>query len=94
MSKSQIKNKKVVEIFTNSILEQNYFFIVLKRWHLTAMGDEKFKRGKLFAAAWRGEFDGVKSIIEPRDINIDSVDENGVTALRFSAQFGHIEISR
>ena len=58
------------------------------------MGDEKFKRGKLFAAAWRGEFDGVKSIIEPRDINIDSVDENGVTALRFSAQFGHIEISR
>ena len=58
------------------------------------MGDEKFKRGKLFAAAWRGEFDGVKSIIEPRDINIDSVDENGVTALRFSSQFGHIEISR
>ena len=58
------------------------------------MVDEKFKRGKLFAAAWRGEFDGVKSIIEPRDINIDSVDENGVTALRFSSQFGHIEISR
>ena len=58
------------------------------------MVDEKFKRGKLFAAAWRGEFDGVKSIIEPRDIDIDSVDENGVTALRFSSQFGHIEISR
>ena len=58
------------------------------------MGDEKFKRGKLFAAAWRGELDGVKSIIEPREVNIDSVDEVGVCALRFSAQFGHIEISK
>ena len=54
----------------------------------------KLKRGKLFAAAWRGEFDGVKAIIEPKDIDINSVDENGVTALRFTAQFGHYEITK
>merc|ERR1711971_1545452 len=56
--------------------------------------NEKLQRGKLFAAAWRGEFDGVKNIIEDdKGINIDSCDENGVTALRFTAQFGHYEIT-
>lgn len=59
------------------------------------MGEaEKLKRGKLFAAAWRGEFEAVKAIIEPGDIDINSRDETGVTALRFSAQFGHYEITR
>ena len=54
----------------------------------------KFKRGKLFAAAWRGEFEGVKAIIDCGDININATDENGVTALRFTAQFSHLEISK
>ena len=55
---------------------------------------DKLQRGKLFAAAWRGDFDGVKNIIEnDKNINIDSCDENGVTALRFTAQFGHYEIT-
>lgn len=56
--------------------------------------EEKLKRGKLFAAAWRGEINGVKAIIEPGDIDINSRDETGVTALRFSAQFGHYEITK
>ena len=55
--------------------------------------NEKLQRGKLFAAAWRGEFDGVKNIIEERKIHIDSLDDNGVTALRFTSQFGHYEIT-
>ena len=54
----------------------------------------KFKRGKLFAAAWRGEFEGVKAIIDPSDIDINLQDENGVTALRFTSQFGHYEITK
>ena len=56
--------------------------------------NEKLQRGKLFAAAWRGDFDGVKNIIESdRNFDIDCRDENGVTALRFTAQFGHYEIT-
>lgn len=56
--------------------------------------DVKLSRGKLLAAAWRGEFDDVKAIIERGDIDIDTRDENGVTALRFTAQFGHYEITK
>ena len=57
--------------------------------------NEKLLRGKLFAAAWRGDFDGVKTILEngSNKIDIDSTDENGVTALRFTSQFGHYEIT-
>jgi ankyrin repeat protein len=53
-----------------------------------------FKRSKLFAAAWRGEFDDVQAIIDPCDIDINAKDDNGVTALRFTAQFGHHEITK
>ena len=51
-------------------------------------------RRKLFAAAWRGEFEDVKAIIDPRSIDINAIDDNGVTALRFTAQFGHYDISK
>ena len=61
---------------------------------MTSAEEFKRKRGKLFAAAWRGEFDGVKAIIDPGDIDVNSKDENGVTALRFTAQFGHYEITK
>ena len=52
------------------------------------------KRSKLFAAAWRGEFEDVKAIIDPGSIDINAIDDNGVTALRFTAQFGHYEITK
>ena len=55
---------------------------------------EKRKRGKLFAAAWRGEKDNVVEIIDSGDISVNCRDENGVTALRFTSQFGHIEITK
>ena len=51
-------------------------------------------RSKLFAAAWRGEFEAVKAIIDPNSIDINIKDDNGVTALRFTAQFGHYEITK
>ena len=56
--------------------------------------EEKRKRGKLFAAAWRGEKDNVVEIIDSGDISVNCHDENGVTALRFTSQFGHIEITK
>ncbi len=56
--------------------------------------EEKRKRGKLFAAAWRGEFDDVKSLIDSKDLDVNVVDDNGVTALRFAAQFGHMDIAK
>ena len=56
--------------------------------------EEERQRGKLFAAAWRGEFDEVKSLLDSGSLYIDVADDNGVTALRFAAQFGHIEIAR
>ena len=51
-------------------------------------------RSKLFAAAWRGEFEAVKVIIDPDSIDINIKDDNGVTALRFTSQFGHYEITK
>ncbi len=55
--------------------------------------EEKLIRGKLFAAAWRGEFEELRRIIESGDIDINAKDDNGVTALRFTAQFEHYEMT-
>ena len=44
--------------------------------------DEHFYRGKLFAAAWRGEFDQVKEAIEAKNVDVNVVDADGVSALR------------
>ena len=52
-------------------------------------------RGKLLAAAWRGEFDLVKASIESGEVkDVDIRDDDGVTALRFAAQYGHFEITQ
>ena len=52
-------------------------------------------RGKLLAAAWRGEFDHVKASIESGEVkDVDIRDDDGVTALRFAAQYGHFEITQ
>ena len=53
---------------------------------------ESNKRGILFAAAWRGEEQKVKEILSKDVTLVNAVDENGVSALRFAAQFGHKEI--
>ena len=45
--------------------------------------DEQFYRGKLFAASWRGEFDLVKEVIEAKNVDVNVVDADGVSALRF-----------
>ena len=56
--------------------------------------NDKHIRGKLFAAAWRGEFSDLKDIIESESNFVNARDENGVTALRFTAQFGHLEMTK
>ena len=48
----------------------------------------------LFAAAWRGEEQKVKDLINSKVVPINAVDENHVTALRFTAQYGHLDLSR
>ena len=58
------------------------------------MGEAR-ARGKLLAAAWRGEFDNVKASIESGEVkDVDLRDDDGVTALRFAAQYGHFEIAQ
>ena len=55
---------------------------------------EENNRRILFAAAWRGEEDKLKSLIDSGAVPINAVDENKVTALRFTAQYGHEELTR
>jgi ankyrin repeat protein len=56
--------------------------------------DENYYRGKLFAAAWRGEFDLVKEVLDAKVVSVNVVDSDGVSALRFAAQYGHLEITK
>ena len=56
--------------------------------------DENYYRGKLCAASWRGEFDLVKEVIEAKVVDINVVDSDGVSALRFAAQYGHYDITK
>ena len=57
-------------------------------------GDDENNRRILFAAAWRGEEDKLKGLIDSGAVPINAVDENKVTALRFTAQYGHKELTR
>ncbi|TRY75285.1 hypothetical protein TCAL_00689 [Tigriopus californicus] len=50
-------------------------------------------RQRLFAAAWRGEEIKVKDIILKEKVPINAWDENHVTALRFTAQYGHYDLT-
>jgi ankyrin repeat protein len=56
--------------------------------------DENYYRGKLFAAAWRGEFDLVKEVLDAKVVSVNVVDSDGVSDLRFAAQYGHLEITK
>ena len=51
-------------------------------------------RQMLFAAAWRGEEQVVKDLINGKRVPINAVDENHVTALRFTAQYGHTDLTK
>jgi len=50
---------------------------------------EETPRQKLFAAAWRGNQDRVEELVTSGQVKVDAADEDGVTALRFAAQYGH-----
>ncbi len=53
---------------------------------------DKFVRGSLFAGAWRGEAEKVRRVLNDHPSLVNAVDDNGVSALRFAAQFGHEDI--
>jgi hypothetical protein len=53
----------------------------------TAVKDEAYYRGKLFAASWRGELDLVKEVIEANVVDVNVVDCDGVSALRHARCF-------
>ena len=56
--------------------------------------NEENNRRILFAAAWRGEEAKLKDLIDSGVVPINAVDENKVTALRFTAQYGHKDLTR
>ena len=48
-----------------------------------------------FALCWRGgdgALEKVRALIESKQVKVNDVDENNVTALRFAAQYDHREI--
>ena len=56
---------------------------------------EETPRQILFALCWRGgegALDKIKRLYESKEVKVDEVDENRVTALRFAAQYDHPEI--
>ena len=56
---------------------------------------EETPRQILFALCWRGgegALDKIKRLYESKEVKVDEVDENRVTALRFAAQYDHHEI--
>jgi len=56
---------------------------------------EETPRQILFALCWRGgegALAKIKTLYESKQVKIDEVDDNNVTALRFAAQFNHEEI--
>ncbi|CAB4058727.1 unnamed protein product [Lepeophtheirus salmonis] len=54
----------------------------------------ELERSKLFAAAWRGEAEDVRSILESGAVPVNITDTNSVTSLRFAAQYGHYNIAK
>jgi ankyrin repeat protein len=60
------------------------------------MPTEETPRQILFALCWRGEegaLQKIKDLVERKEGGVNEVDENNVSALRFSAQFNHEEIT-
>ena len=58
---------------------------------------EETPRQILFALCWRGgpgALDKIRALYDSKQVRVDEVDENKVTALRFAAQFNHEEIVR
>ena len=58
---------------------------------------EETPRQILFALCWRGgqgALDKIRALYDTKQVRVDEVDENKVTALRFAAQFNHEEIVR
>ena len=56
---------------------------------------EETPRQILFALCWRGgegALDKIKILYDSKQVQVDEVDENRVTALRFAAQYDHPEI--
>ena len=56
---------------------------------------EETPRQILFALCWRGgegALDKIKTLYDSKQVRKDEVDENNVTALRFAAQYNHLEI--
>ena len=56
---------------------------------------EETPRQILFALCWRGgdgALDKIKHLYDSKQVKKDEVDENNVTALRFAAQYNHLEI--
>ena len=56
---------------------------------------EETPRQILFALCWRGgegALDKIKRLYDSKEVKVDEVDENRVTALRFAAQYDHPEI--
>jgi len=56
---------------------------------------EETPRQILFALCWRGgdgALDKIKQLYDTKQVKKDEVDENNVTALRFAAQYNHLEI--
>lgn len=58
---------------------------------------EETPRHILFALCWRGgdgALEKVRDLIETKQVKVNDVDENNVTALRFAAQYNHEDILR
>ena len=60
---------------------------------VNADDDAVTARGMLFAGAWRGEDATVRRLVSSGAAPVNARDENGVTALRFTAQYGHKELT-
>ena len=60
----------------------------------TVASSPSLLRGRLFAAAWRGERAQLEEALAEDASLVHAEDENGVTALRFAAQFGHVDLAR
>jgi ankyrin repeat protein len=55
----------------------------------------------MFALCWRGQIEGwegsldeIKLLVESKKVKVNDVDKDNVSALRFAAQFNHLEIVR
>ena len=59
--------------------------------------NEETPRQILFALCWRGgdgSLDKIQALYDSKKVKKDEVDDNNVTALRFAAQYNHLEIVR